>query len=121
MRSYNFDYFVKLKERKIRQVIAGISGWFLFSVKYRQVQTENSFREKYEKIARKKRKRLVIIYNPVGQQFYPRQEYQSQTQTQRSPSTGYQPVDTKVAYCPKCGSKVEQGYQFFMNCSAKLS
>ncbi len=101
--------------------LASISGTMLYIMNYRHVHMENWVRKKYERQAQKKGKRLVITYNPEGQQFYPHLRHQAQTQTQRSPSTGFQPVDTKAAFCPKCGNKVEQGYKFCMHCSAELT
>ena len=48
-------------------------AWFLYSVSYRTAQTEDWIRKDYEKKAKKKRKRLIITYNPAGSQYYPRQ------------------------------------------------
>ena len=53
-------------------VIVALSAWVLYSLYYRLEKMEIWLREKYEKQARKKGKRLVITYNPKGQQFYPR-------------------------------------------------
>ena len=52
--------------------IAGISGWILYSLSNRIAETEIWLKKKYEEQARKKGKRLVITYNPEGQQFYQR-------------------------------------------------
>ena len=52
--------------------VAGISGWILYSLSNRIPETEIWLKEKYEKQARKKGKRLVITYNSEGQQFYQR-------------------------------------------------
>ncbi len=52
--------------------IVALSAWILYSLYYRLEKMEIWLREKYEKEARKKGKRLVITYNPKGQQFYPR-------------------------------------------------
>ena len=54
-------------------LIAGMSTWFLYNVNNRIEKMEIWIKEKYEKEALKKGKRLVITYNPEGQQFYPRQ------------------------------------------------
>ncbi len=55
-------------------LVAGFSGWFLYNVNRRPAKTEIWLKKKYEEQASKKGKRLVITYNPEGQQFYPRQK-----------------------------------------------
>ncbi len=55
-------------------IVAFYSVWFLANVRYRPAETEIWLKKKYEEEARKKGKRLVITYNPEGQQFYTRQK-----------------------------------------------
>ncbi|MFX1284246.1 MAG: zinc ribbon domain-containing protein [Promethearchaeota archaeon] len=85
----------------------------------RPEEVEYDIRRRAEQKSARRGKRLTIIYNPEGQQFYRRTRRPRQPQAQYTPYTTPQ-VETKSSFCPNCGAEVSEGFKHCMSCGARL-